>query len=294
MAEQRDQSSGGGHRDDEVLRKTDASLRRLLEASEIEIRKRVEHDTSRLEKKLERIERDSPTPSPTASTADRKAIARTIRLRRAELMPHHDLIAVIPDQLKPVRLRAVARFTGNRSDLEDMGLEVRSQAQDVFTVTGTQKQLKDLLNRSACRRLRSPRLFFPNVEDAAAQAEITAVHAPRAVNPNGFQGDGVLVAIIDSPLDVTHHGFRDPTVPGTHDSRVLYYWAQSTHTEGAFGTVGQPNPPGVTPQQFTNAATPADPRPNFAGLNYGRLYTNDDINTAIGLANPYGTGANQI
>lgn len=244
--------------------------------------------------KFEKIERDQPIPPPTASAADREAIARTIRLRRAELMPHRDLIAVIPDNLKPVRLRAVTRFTGNRSDLEDMGLEVRSQAQDVFTVTGTQKQLKDLLNRSACRRLRSPRLLFPAVEEAAAQAEITAVHAPRVANPNGFQGDGVLVAIIDSPLDVTHHGFRDPTVPGTHDSRVLYYWAQSTHTQGPGGTTTQPNPPGVTPLQFTNAATPADPRPDFAGLTYGRLYTNDDINTAIGLADPYGTGNNQI
>jgi len=57
--------------------------------------------------------------------------------------------------------------------------------------------------------------------------------------------------------------------------------------------VPQANPSGQTPQQFTNGAAPGT-RPDFAGLNYGRLYTNDDINTALGLANPYGTGNNQI
>ncbi len=142
--------------------------------------------------------------------------------------------------------------------------------------------------------IRTPRILSPTVEDASTQAEIAAIHAPRAANPNGFQGDGMLVGIIDSSLDITHHGFRDPTVPGTHDSRVLYYWAQSTHTQDAFGNpVLQAAPPGQTPQQFTNAAA-AGTRPNFAGLNYGRIYTTNDIDTANGLANPYGTANNQI
>jgi len=279
---------------DDVSRKMDSSMRRLLEKSDAEIRKQYTRDKARLTRERRKIEEESPKLPTTATESDRQAVTRMKRIRLAELIPHRDLIAIIPDKLKPVRIRAIVRFTGNRGDLEAMGIEVRTQAQDVFTITGTRKQLKDLVNMSSCRRLRTPRMLFPTVEDASAQAEIAAIHAPRAVNPNGFQGEDILVGVIDSPLDVTHHGFRDPTVPGTHDSRLLYYWTQSTHTEGPFGTVTQANPPGATPQQFTNAATPADPRPNFAGLNYGRLYTNDDINTAIALASPYGTGNNQI
>jgi subtilisin family serine protease len=281
-------------RDDDVSSKLDGTMRRLFKMSDAEIRKLYKNEKNRLSKERKKIEASGIKLPPTASTADKKAAARIMQIRRAELMPHRDITAIVPDIMKPVRVRAIVRFSGNRADLEAMGIYVRSQAQDVFTVVGTLKQLKDLASRPSCRRLRTPRMLFPSVEEAGAQAEINAVHAPRVANPVGFQGNGVLVGIIDTPLDVTHHGFRDPAVAGTHDSRVLYYWAQTTHTEGAAGTVLQANPPGITPQQFTSAAIPGNPRANFAGLNYGRLYTNNDINTAIALANPYGTGNNQI
>ncbi len=279
---------------DDVSRKMDGSMRRLLKKSDAEIRKEYNRDIRRLTEERKRIEEAFPKMSATTSEADRQAVARMRRIRLGELLPHRDLVAVIPDKLKPVHIRAIIHFTGNRFDLEAMGIEVRTQAQDIFTIVGTRDQLRDLVSRPSCRRLRTPRMLFPTVEDASAQGETAVIHAPRAANPNGFRGNGILVGIIDSPLDVTHHGFRDPTVPGNHDSRVLYYWAQTTHTQGALGPVVQANPPGQTPQQFTNTATPADPRPNFAGLNYGRIYTNNNINTAIGLANPFGTGNNQI
>lgn len=278
---------------DEISHKLDGVLRRLLKTSDAKIRRQFKTDKKRLIKKKKKIEEATRSLSPTASETDRKAVARVMQIQRAELMPHRHLVAIVPDKLKPVHIRAVTRFTGNRDDLEAMGIEVRSQAQDVFTIVGTRKQLRDLANQPSCQRLRTPRMIFPSVEDASAQGEIAAVHAPRAANPNGFEGDGVLVGIIDSPLDVTHHGFQDPTLPGNHDSRVLYYWAQTTHTQGVMGTTVQANPPGVTPQQFTNAAATGT-RPNFTGLNYGRLYTDTDINTALGQANPYGTGNNQV
>ena len=60
-----------------------------------------------------------------------------------------------------------------------MGIEVRSQAQDIFTVVGTREQLRQLVEQPACRRLRSPRLLFRTVEDASAQAEINLVHMTR-------------------------------------------------------------------------------------------------------------------
>lgn len=288
---------------DDVSSKMDSSMMRLLEKSDAEIRKLFSIDKKRLKRERKKIEKATPVMSKTASKADRQAVARMKRIRLAELKPRRELVAVIPDELKPVRIRAIVRFTGNRSDLEAMGIEVRTEAQDIFTIVGTRDQLKDLVNRPSCLRLRTPRMFYTSVEDASAQGEIAAIHAPRAGIPNGFRGNGILVGIIDSPLDVTHNGFREPppnpAAPGNPNSRVLYYWAQMTHTQGVdvWGnpeTLPQANPPGQTPQQFTLGAIPAGSRPNFAGLNYGRIYTNDNINTSIGLANPYGTGNNQI
>jgi len=288
-----------GQWEDTISRKMDSGMKRLLKRSEADIRKQYAGDKRRLARERKKVEEGTPTLPATASESDRQAVARMRQIQLAGLIPRRDLVAIVPDRLRPLRIRAIVHFTGNRSDLEAMGIEVRTQAQDIFTITGTTRQLKDLVSKPSCQRLRTPKMLFPNVEDAAAQAEITAIHAPRAANPNGFRGNGILVGVIDSPLDVTHNGFCDPAVPGSHDSRVLYYWAQSTHTQGvdAWGNptpVTQANPPGQTPQQFTNAATPGDPRPNFAGLDYGRIYTNDFINTAIGLASPYGTANNQI
>jgi subtilisin family serine protease len=283
----------------ESIRKLNYSMRKLLEMSDADNRRLFNRDKNRITRERRKIDEAISRVPPTASESDKAAMLRSLQSRRAELMPHRDLIAIIPVRYRPIRIRAITRFTGNRSDLEDMGIEVRSQAQDVFTVIGTRAQLINLVNRPSCRSLRTPRMIFPTVEEASAQAEIAAIHDPRAVNPTGFEGNGVLVGIIDSPLDVTHQGFQDPTDPGNHDSRVLYYWAQSTHTQGvdAVGnptTITQANPPGQTPEQFTNAAPPGTLRANFIGLNYGRLYTNAYINTAIDLPNPYGTGNNQI
>lgn len=282
-----------------VLHKMDSSMVRLLKMSDDEIRKESSNYRKKLESKKERIEKDIGRLPSTANVWDRRAVARVKKLHRSDLLPPRDLVAVIPDEMETVRIRAIVHFTGSRADMEGLGIQVRSQAQDIFTIIGTRKQLRDLVPQPACRRLRSPRMLFPTVEHASAQNEIADIHNPRPLNPNGFRGDGVLVGIIDSPLDVTHHGFRDPDTAGTHDSRILYYWAQSTHTQGVDAggnpiTVAQATPPGQTPAQFTNAAPVGTPRANFVGLNYGRLYTNDNINTALTQVNPYGTGNNQI
>lgn len=281
MKEQEPDPRKGMKLDEAMLGKMDGTLRRLLLLNDDEIRQRVQKDRQRLEDARKSIGERADIRRPTAGKSERMALERLRRYQRKELLVGRDLAAIIPERLEPVRVRAVVRFTGNRQDLEAIGLEVRSQAQDVFTVVGTTRELSHLAAQPACRRMRSPRILLPDVEHASAQAEIAAVHDPRPLAPNGFQGDGVLVGIIDYALDVTHHGFREPT--GSHDTRVLYYWAQTTDIA---------NPPGQNPQQWSQAAPGA--RPNFGGLTYGRLYTRAAINTALGLANPYGNGANQI
>lgn len=267
----------------EIDQKLDGGLRRLLRMKEEDILKAVEAREALITKRLEDIKRLQDILPPRPSEDDRRAVHRVQELSRRTIIPHHMFGALIIHKVKPIpiRVRVIAQFNGNRDDLTAMGLEVRSQAHDIFTVVGTLKQIADLAAQPATRRLRLPRLLVPTVENASTQAEVAAVHQPRPANPTGFQGNGVIVGIVDGPLDVTHHGFRDPG--GTHGTRVLYYWVQEPDLATA---------PGQTPEQFyqANMAT----RPNFTGLNYGRIYTQAATDTALGFANPYGNGNNQI
>jgi hypothetical protein len=279
---------------DDILRKMDGGLRRLLRMEDSEIKKMVEFHNARIEKNIPKTE------LPDKGGVNKRAVETagknlTGELYRADLLPHPVFGSVQIEKIRPLRLiiRSIIHFTGNKKDLEKLGLVVRSQAQDIFSVTGTKAQLAKLANQPATLQMNLPRLLLPTVENASAQAEIAAVHAPRPVNPTGFQGQGVIIGLIDSDLDVTHHGFRDPA-GATHDSRVLYYWVQDPHTRNAFGNpVAQPGAPGQDPAAYY-AAGPLV-HPNFSGLNYGRIYDRAAINTAIGLAGgPYGTGASQI
>jgi subtilisin family serine protease len=285
-----------GELSDEVLQKLDGGLRRLLRMTDEEVLKAVDTHETRLKEGAEKAEWLARMLPKTASDADREAVLRVQDMYRARLLPHRALgLVIVADKVKPViKARAIVRFTGNQDDLAALGLEVRAQAHDIFTVVGTTQQLVNLAAQPAARSVRLPRIFLPTVEQAGAQGEVHAVHQPRPANPVGFRGNGMIVGIIDSALDVTHHGFRDPDLTGTHGSRVLYYWVQDPFILDAWGNpVFQANPPGQTPQQFHNA----DPTntPNFGGFNYGRLYTTADVDAALTAAGgPYGTGANQI
>ncbi len=289
--------------------KIDPVLRRALELDDDALREQVRLDDARLERARRRIVKEVNLLVPDALTArvarlrgagagqtDAAAGLRAglQRLRERDLLPHPLAGVIVREVLPRVRLRAIVQFTGNRGDLESLGLQVRAQAQDVFTVVGSTAQLKNLATQPACQRLRAPRLFLPAVEQAAAQAEVADVHTPRPLNPTGYEGQNVLVGVIDSALDFTHHAFRDPA--GTHGTRLLYYWVQSPYTLNAAGNVVWPNLatlPGQNPDAWT-AAVAAGTRPNFNGLNYGRLYTQADVDNALGQANPFGTGANQV
>ena len=299
----------------EYWSKLDIVMRRLLEMDDEVVRRHIQQDAGRLSRlkegmlrevqalpqeellrQLEHYQKGAPAPV----AGDLQAMRAQLLAARARELLSDDLVAILlPGRLPQVYASAITTFTGNRADLEALGLEVGSQSQDIFTVVGTPQQLRDLASQPACRVLRAPRRLYPVVEDASAQAEIAAVHIPRPpVNPAGYQGNGILVGIIDSALDVTHHTFRDPV--GTHDTRLLYYWVQEPYD--TFTPDGDPDPltgvplanlPGDNPEDWA-ASGAANTRPDFSGKNYGRLYTQADINTAINAATHYGTANGQI
>jgi subtilisin family serine protease len=196
--------------------------------------------------------------------------------KRIAAEPHPVFGPVVVDKRvpTPVKVRAIVNFNGNADDLRAMGIQVHSHAHDVFTITATSSQLADLASQPATRKIKLPRKFRYDLEDAVPQAEVDQIHTL------GTEGDGVIVGVIDSGLNVRHHAFRDPT---THDTRVLFMWVQDPEA-GA---------PGDSPEAHFDPMYPAGSNP-FQGMDYGILYDAGAINTALGLADSFGTGLNQI
>jgi hypothetical protein len=278
----RDTSEAADQRNEEVLQKLDLKLYRLLRMSDQEIVQAVQQQVIRAEAELHEIERLADGLL-IRGAEDRRAVARVQELRRAALQPHPGLegVTVDPSKVASVKAEVLVLFTGNRQDLTTLGLEVKAQAHDVFVVQGTIQQLTALAQQPSLLRMEQPHRLPPGVDGAARQAEVYTVHQKRATNPTGYKGDGIIVGIIDSALDVSHNAFRDPS--GSHGTRVLYYWVTQPDSASA---------PGQDPDQFSKSNAGA---PDFSGLKGGRLYSQDDINKALSNKKGiYGDGPNQI
>ncbi len=193
-----------------------------------------------------------------------------------KMKSHPILGSVVVRQIEPllISVRAIVNFGGNVDDLRSLGIEVHSHVHDVFTVSATRHQLAALAVLPATRRINTPRRFEYDLDVAVPQAEVDQIHTL------GTEGDGVIIGVIDSGLNVRHHTFRDPV---TRNTRVVFHWVQD-EMAGATGD----SPEGHFAPMYAAGTSP------FDGMNYGILYTAADIDTAIGLATTFGSGANQI
>ncbi len=258
--------------------KMDFRLRRLMQMTDGEIVKAQDTENKRLNEATLKIN-NVLSILPNKTTQDDKMVVERIRNQNIAELTYDPILGPItidPSKLKPIKIRAIVKFAGNRDDLSKLGLEISSRSQDIYTVIGTKAQIAALASQPATLRLQLPRRLVPNVEQAAKQAEISDVQKKRPTNPFGYVGKGVIVGIIDYNLDITHHAFRKPS--GTHGSRLLYYWVQRPDNTNA---------PGQTPAQLDPIA--------FVDFNRGRLYTQASIDAALNqTGSPYGSGANQI
>ena len=249
-------------------------IRRLLKMKDKEIIKRKKNDIKRLNLFLDDYKKISKKIPGTKQSFQRELRAVSHRIYGPVIVNRHWRI--------PIKIRAIVEFLGNRDDLKNMGINVKTAIQNVFTITATKSQLTTLASQAATQKIRLPRLFFPNLQDSVPTAEIDQVHAL------GNRGNGTIVGIIDSPLHVGHHAFRDPA--GTHDTRVRYYWVQDPDT-----LAGGAQPPGQTPEDYFNDNVNHPNSPDFTGLDYGRIYDADYIDAALaGGGAIYGTSAGEI
>ena len=265
--------------DEKALMRCGPGIRKLLKMKNEEILRAKKKDETRLQRYVESTKKEE-------EKTKKEPRARMISYRR-ELRPrsHRMFGPVIVDWGKkvPIKIRAIVEFAGNSDDLRSLGIYVHSNVQNVFTITATKGQLEKLASQPATQKVRLPRLFFPNLQDSVPTAEVDQIHAV------GNRGNGTIVGIVDSPLHVGHHAFRDPA---THDTRVLFYWVQDPDP-GALPAGAQ------TPEDYFNDTTNHPNSPDFSGLDYGVIYDADYIDAALtaedtGTGNLYGTGAGEI
>ena len=296
---------------EEALRKIDGGLQHLLSLTDDQIIEAVKQIEVRREERLAQIWKiaaeikessDEKSPPEDEEAASGELTNQPMKIRPQDIKrlvhvataPHAIFGGVILEGVTRIAVKATAhvQFSGNIDDIKALGLRVRSYSQDIFVVVGTTTQLADLASQAATVSMQVPQPQLPTVEDAAEQAEVDQAHAAWLGTPAGYHGNNVIVGIIDWPLEITHPTFRENT--GSHDTRVRFMWVQQPSMLNAFGNAqaATPHASQQTPAAF-HAANPAT-TPDFTGLNYGVVYTQAAINTALGLANTYGTGANQV
>lgn len=257
--------------DEKVLSRCGPGIRRLLRMKEEEIIRAKEEDEKRMMDAMIPIKEGEEKREP---------LDGELLHSEPGVLPHPVFGPIIVDKLEkiPIRIEAIVDFAGNTDDLKTMGIKVHSHVQDIFTVTATREQLVTLASLPATRKIEQPRLFLPNLKDVVPLTEIDQIHAV------GHRGNGTIVGIVDTTLDVEHYAFRIPNNP--HKTRVQYLWIQAPDT-GPGGT----DPAGQTPAEYTKTHSNS---PDFSNFTKGRLYDAEAINKAIASGNIYGIQKNQI
>jgi hypothetical protein len=256
-----------------ALGRCDPGIRRLLLMNEADIIKAKEKDEKRVSSEVEAFRRRTDKRKKAAPTR----FAGKPLTREIGPLPHPVFGSVAVEFIRKrprIKVRAIVNFKGNADDLRSLGITVHSGVQNVFTVTATPNQLAVLASQAATQKVSLPRIFYPVLQDSVPTAEIDQVHSV------GTRGNGTIAGIVDGTLHVVHHAFRDPN--GANNTRVRFMWVQDPDSTAASGQ---------TPEAYFQDVTNHPGSPDFTGLNYGRIYDEAAINTALGLANPYGTGA---
>ncbi len=149
----------------------------------------------------------------------------------------------------------LVQSSGEADDLRSAGMTVRSEAGDVYTGTVPIDKIADLAATDGVELVESAREMYGELDLAIVDSRVNLVHQ----GPPGRRGAGVIVGVVDSGIDFTHPSFRREDGA----SRILFIWDQTLTRQGSE----------VQP----------------AGFGYGVQYNNNQLNAALGAANPFAT-----
>lgn len=169
-------------------------------------------------------------------------------------------------KIKEPFISCLIKSGANLRDLKAAGIEVRNQAGDIFTANLPFKSLKKIVKLSMIEYIELGRPNFPDLGQGIPYAQLDTLH--NAASP--ITGDGVIVGIVDTHLDIYHVDFRNNDGAGGDglgSSRVLFFWHQTLARQA-----GESGPP----------TDPTLPGFNFAGgSSYGVEYSQANINAEL-------------
>lgn len=151
---------------------------------------------------------------------------------------------------------ALIKSQASRTDLVGMGVEVRSQAGDIFSVNIPFHLLPNLIKSQFIDYIEIARPSLPDLGQSIPFSGLGTIHE------NGSKGNGVIIGVIDDYLDVHHIDFRHDDGCGSDSlgsSRVSYIWNQ-----------------GLTKQN--GESSPSE----VINTSYGVEYDHDSINRELG------------
>jgi subtilisin family serine protease len=174
-------------------------------------------------------------------------------------------------KIKETFVSAFIKANATITDLKKLGVEVRNQSGDIFTCFIPFKNITELTKMPGIVYIELARANRNNLNTAIPYAQINTLQAA----PNNLTGNGVIVGIIDGPLDFYHVDFRNDDGAGGDgfgSSRVLFLWDQTL------------------PRLGSETSPPVDPAlPGFSyagGTSYGVEYSQSNINAELNNFTP--------
>jgi hypothetical protein len=130
--------------------------------------------------------------------------------------------------IKKVRLLALVDSTFNSSELAEYGWVCRSRiTSDIVTLEGPAETAKFLTIIQGLRYSKMPERVFPQMDSARKLSHIDEVHGVGISNlPMQYNGDGILIGILETEFDTRHQAFLD----STGKSRFVAIWDQNDST----------------------------------------------------------------
>lgn len=253
-----------------LLSKTEKQLERIKKTEDAQIRVltkglpeliekfRHERDTKRKEKlQVEISEKFNRIPNP---------VTFGLHFPQADPKTYRKLT-----KIKETFVSAFIKANATIADLRKLGIDVRNQSGDIFTCFIPLKKVAEIaaLPGIVCVELARP--SRNNLDSAIPYNQVSTLHAA----PNNLTGAGVIVAFLDTRLDLYHVDFRNDDGTGGDtfgSSRVLFLWDQ------------------VLTPNATESSPPSDPAlPGFSyagGVAYGTEYTQANINAELNNYTP--------
>jgi subtilisin family serine protease len=141
-----------------------------------------------------------------ASLGRGHAQARPSALGRVGMIARGELSAdAIGLGMRDGRALVTVRAVGGSDTLRRAGFDSAPLAGDIATVRATDYELRRLLALSSVIAIEERHVLRPLLDVSTA-----AIGAPAARAETGLDGSGVLVAIVDTGLDIRHADFRHP------------------------------------------------------------------------------------